>query len=297
MRIKEEFATDRLSGVIEYKPKYFIASEGSSSEPMYFEGLNKSILSENVSIINILRDYATISNSHPTFITNMLKEFILNVTTYEITVGEIKNKILNCIHDNDMNIDSDKIFNELDNIYKHNDKYRIKKSDLSNLFLKLFKGNIYEDLVENFSLYFEAQNTTYSPEKDSLNMVVDRDKQNFKEEQYDKVLEFCEKYNVNLYVSNPTFEFWLLLHFEEVVKEDNTAMYENKPVNRSRRYLEKRLHDICGYKKSKLNFKIFEANIGDAIKREKLFTEDVKLLKDNLGSNVGILIGQMLDKK
>lgn len=43
MRIKEQFAKERISGQNEYRPKFFIASEGSTSEPKYFEGLNQSI--------------------------------------------------------------------------------------------------------------------------------------------------------------------------------------------------------------------------------------------------------------
>ena len=50
MRIKAPFATDRISNNILYKPKFFLASEGSKSEPKYFEGLNQSIISENVTI-------------------------------------------------------------------------------------------------------------------------------------------------------------------------------------------------------------------------------------------------------
>lgn len=74
-------------------------------------------------------------------------------------------------------------------------------------------------------------------------------------------------------------------------------MLENKYVSKSRRYLEKRLHDICKYKKSQLNFNDFEPYIQDAIKREKKYTEDVDLLKDELGSNVGILIEDMINNK
>ena len=50
-------------------------------------------------------------------------------------------------------------------------------------------------------------------------MVVDRDKDSFTEEQYDKVVEFCKKNNVSLYVSNPSFELWLYMHFDEFDSE------------------------------------------------------------------------------
>ena len=78
MRFKQNFAQDRESEIIDCKPKYFIASEGSDTEPRYFEKLNKSVISENVTIINILRDYINRYKSHPTQIATLLEEFIKN---------------------------------------------------------------------------------------------------------------------------------------------------------------------------------------------------------------------------
>ena len=101
------------------------------------------------------------------------------------------------------------------------DNYRIPYKDLDSVFMNLFKNEAYEDMAQNFEKYFEAQDVTYSSDVDSLNMVVDRDRDSFTEEQYDKVVEFCKKNNVNLYVSNPSFELWLYMHFDEIQKELN----------------------------------------------------------------------------
>lgn len=160
--------------------------------------------------------------------------------------------------------------------------------------MHLFKSEIYKDLAINFPLYFTTQNVTYFNITDQLNIVIDRDQQNFKDYQYDDVIKFCNDNNVNLYVSNPTFEFWLMLHFPEVDTEDKVKMFENRYINKSKRYLEKKLYEICKYRKSNLNFKDFEPYIYDAIKREKEYPEDLKNLKNNLGSNIGILINNML---
>lgn len=296
MRINEKFIAERKSEIKNYKPKYFIISEGSNSEPLYFDGLNNSVISQNIDIINILRDFATINNSHPNFIIKMVKEFIINVNFNEITVLELKNRIDNFIRENNYNIDINDIHNKLLSIYGK-DNYRIKNTKLESLFLKIFKKDVYKDLASNFPLYLKTQNVTYSNAIDKINIVIDRDEQNFKDFQYDEVVEFCKNNNVNLYVSNPTFEFWLMLHFPEVLSEDKTKMYENRYVSRSRRYLEKRLSEISKYKKSQLNFNDFEPYILDAIKREKMFKEDIVSLKNELGSNVGILVSEMLDKK
>ena len=46
MRIKEQFAKERISGERNYKSKFFIVSEGQITEPRYFEKLNQSVISE-----------------------------------------------------------------------------------------------------------------------------------------------------------------------------------------------------------------------------------------------------------
>lgn len=292
MRIKEPFAPERLSEEKNYKAKFFIASEGQTTEPRYFEKLNQSIISENVTIINILRDYAKLGNSNPTYLIVLLQDFLSNVDSC-VTVSELKHKISNWDHENPGKIILDIIYGELDNIYKSDD-YRIPYDDLEELFMRLFKSEIYKDLASNFSLYFMAQDVTYSPVTDSLNMVIDRDKDSFSEEQYDEVVEFCNKNNVNLYVSNPNFEFWLLLHFKEVEKENNQTLLNNPKVNKSRRYIEKRLHDICKYTKTKFSFEAFEENIQEAILREKNYEENVAKIKNCLGTNVGKLVEKII---
>lgn len=295
MRIKEPFAPERLSGKKLYKLKYFIVSEGQTTEPRYFERLNQSILSENVTIINILRDYANLGSSHPTALIKLLQEFLDNNDS-EVSVITLKNKIANWEHENPGKINLNAINEELDKIYKSNN-YKISYDSLEKLFMHLFKSTVYKDLATHFSLYFSAQNVTYSPITDTLNMVIDRDKNSFTEEQYDEVIKFCNENNVNLYVSNPNFEFWLLLHFKEIEDEDNQIMLENPKVNSSRRYLEKRLHDICGYRKTKFSFEPFEKNVYDAILREKNYEENVNKLKNELGTNVGKLVEQIIKFK
>ena len=294
MRFKQNFAQDRESEIIDCKPKYFIASEGSDTEPRYFEKLNKSVISENVTIINILRDYINRYKSHPTQIATLLEEFIKN-SGNELTVLELKNKIRNWDHENPGIIDMDKVELKLDTIYKKDD-YRIKNEVLESLFMNLFKGEVYEDMAKNFISYFEAQDVTYSPSVDTLNMVIDRDKDNFFEKQYDQVVKFCRENGVNLFVSNPNFEFWLFLHFPDVEKENRGKLLKNEKIGK-RRYIERRLNEIFKYNKNSFNFLPLEAGIIDAIKREKLFEEDIEKLKTNLGSNVGLLVEKIIESK
>lgn len=296
MRIKEPFAIERESEINDYRKKYFIASEGSATEPKYFAKLNESLIKENVTVINILRDYANQGHSNPTHVIKLLQTFIDN-SSNEVTVGELKNKLSNWNHENSCKIDLDSTFAKLNKLYK-DDNYKIPYDNLDFIFMYLFKNEAYEDMAKNFEKYFEAQDVTYSPDVDSLNMVVDRDKDSFTEEQYDKVVEFCKKYNVNLYVSNPNFELWLYMHFDEFDSENREDLIINRKMNNSgRRYIEKRLHDVCGYRKNSLDFKKFEFGIKNAIKREKNLVEDITKIKKELGTNVGLLVNKMIKEK
>lgn len=129
-------------------------------------------------------------------------------------------------------------------------------------------------------------------------MVIDRDKDSFTEAQYDKVIDFCQKNNINLYVSNPNFELWLYMHFASFDKENKQDLIENRKISKNgRRYIEKRLHDECEYRKNSFDFKVFEPKIKEAIKREKTLTENINEIKNELGTNVGILVDKMMKEK
>ncbi|MEA3422876.1 MAG: RloB domain-containing protein [Bacillota bacterium] len=62
--------------------------------------------------------------------------------------------------------------------------------------------------------------------------MVDRDKGSFvnhpNNNQYAYVVEKCRENGIDFYLTNPCFEFWLLLHFDEVHQLDKTSLLEKK---------------------------------------------------------------------
>ena len=145
--------------------------------------------------------------------------------------------------------------------------------------------------------YLLCQNCTFSPITDKICLVVDRDNKSFSKEQYNEVTTFCRKNNVDFYVSNPCFEFWLYLHFRDVEKENPTDLLKNKYVTSDKRYIEKKLNELCGYTKTKINFALLESNIKKAIKREKNYEENIIGLENKLGTNVGKLVDEIINIK
>lgn len=150
-------------------------------------------------------------------------------------------------------------------------------------------SNFNDDINNNKFLYYR--------EIDKVCFIVDRDPQNFSEKQYIEFLKKCEEYNYNVFVSNPTFELFLLMHDDRILDFDKKEMLENRKVSNSKRFLEIKLSELFGCNKKNLNFEKFKNNITKAINNEKSFEEDLNNLKNNLGSNVGTLLDEMIDKK
>lgn len=150
--------------------------------------------------------------------------------------------------------------------------------------------------IENFNKSLENDNFTYSKDIDKVCFVVDRDKQNFNPEQYDKFLEECTKYGYYAYISNPTFELFLLMHSNKIFEFEEKELLENKKVNKNKRFLEIQLSNIFSCNKKNIDFNKFKNRIKTAIENEKEFCEDINGLKYKLGSNIGILLNEMIEK-
>ncbi len=98
-------------------------------------------------------------------------------------------------------------------------------------------------------LYAEAKNVinesdNYFPDNgDQLCLIVDRDKHSFSDSQYDELLEHEREGELKLYVSNPCFEFWLLLHFSDCKHLDQNMLIENAKGDNKRTLTENLLRD------------------------------------------------------
>lgn len=150
--------------------------------------------------------------------------------------------------------------------------------------------NIYEEArkaVKEYDNFFTG---------DELCIVVDRDRKSFKEEQYQKLCEANKQKEIRFCISNPCFEFWLLLHLCDCSEYDKSKLIANKRTGRRtqvEKYLKGKL--LGTYNKTRIQFeKNFLNKIYSAIENAKLYETDIIKLKDNLGTNIGLLIEEML---
>lgn len=137
----------------------------------------------------------------------------------------------------------------------------------------------------------------YDSSIDEIWVIFDRDPQTFFEEQYQYVYKKCEKYGINIGFTNPTFEFWLLLHLPDINQYTEDVLLANEKVGkkRSKRFVEKQLSSRLknGYNKNEIQFKRFLPAINLAMEQEKLFKQNVPDILNDVGSNIGVLISRM----
>lgn len=306
MRIPKKFG-ERTEPERTIARKYYLVYEGTQTEVQYFNGIlnNKEKLNINLllEIIPILRSYNEEQWSNPKKILDCIIGYIESIGTKDYTVDSFSDKVIDWLVE-ERYITEKTVYNKETIKPKLVALLGLDKEieDLSEATTKVANFLTSEldikNAVDEIEKYIKCQNITYDPEYDKLCLITDRDKQSFKEDQYDYVLETCKQKGYCFYVTNPCFEFWILLHYNEVFNYNRNDLLENKKesVKAKKRFIEKQLSILMGgYNKDKLNFEKLVGKVDTAITNEKQFCEDSVGLKTNLGSNVGLLLSEMME--
>ena len=314
MRERKNFAErTRISKEDRTRKKYFLVCEGNRTEGIYFNTINelkdKIGINPLIEIISIERTYTEEGWSNPKKILEQLLKDLEEIENGKISYKTLVDKIIEIIMEDEKisskilkEISSEKMIENikndiesLDNIVENveEDCEFLLNMIIKKLFLTIEEiPNILEAVLRNI----ENKQITYSEDIDKMCLIVDRDKKSFKEEQYNYVKEECKKKNFKLYVTNPCFEFWLLLHFDEVHLINKEELLENKRASSKVRFVESELKKYFPYNKNKYNAELLIEKIDLAIENEKKFCEDIEELKDKLGSNIGLLIQELKEK-
>jgi hypothetical protein len=314
MREKKNFAErTRISNEDRTRKKYFLVFEGNRTEEIYFNAINelkdKIGINPLIEIISIERTYTEEGWSNPKKILEQLLKDLEEIENGRISYKTLVDKIIEIIMENEKffskiskEISSKEIIEDIKNEIESLDDIVENIEEDCEIFLdiiikKLFFTieeipNILETILKNI----KNEQITYSEDIDKMCLIVDRDKKSFKEEQYNYVKEECKKKNFKLYVTNPCFEFWLLLHFDEVHLINKEKLLENKRASLKVRFVESELKKYFPYNKNKYNAELLIEKIDLAIENEKKFCENIEELKDKLGSNIGLLIKELKEK-
>lgn len=292
--------------------KYFLIYEGSETEAIYFDAV--SSLREDIDInplieiIPIIRSYSEDGWSNPKKIMDRIIENLEETRTNHISYETLLNRMMDYFYEMKVittskvqarsiwktmcRVCEEKCLKKLDTFVED-----IEKS--CNLILKVLQEEY--DLpcvIEDISNIIKEGGFTYEEGFDRICFIIDRDRESFvsspKNNQYQYVIDKCKETGFGLYVTNPCFEFWLLLHFDGVFELDREKLLKNPKVTAKRRYVEQELRRLWpGYKKSSYRAEELVRDIDNAIEHEKGFCEDIVELENSVGSNIGRLIIDM----
>lgn len=137
---------------------------------------------------------------------------------------------------------------------------------------------------------------------DELWIVIDRDQ--WKEKMLSDVAQYCSQNdNLRLALSNPCFELWLLLHFEDVASyedEMKKKLFQNKKNSKSGEpWLKRRMRELMGsYSESDYDAPSLLPRIGTAINRaEQLDLNKADRWPQTIGTRVYLLAKSIMEDK
>ena len=292
--------------------KYFLVYEGSNTEVLYFDTVNAMRedigINPLIELVPIIRSYSEEGWSNPKKILDRIIENLEESRTNSMSYETLLNRIMDYFYESKVittsKIQARSIWKTMckicaENLHKTLDS---DVEDIGHAYSVILEklGKEYEliHVVSDISNIIREGGLTYAEGFDKICLIVDRDKDSFvstsENDQYGYVVDTCKEKKFGLYITNPCFEFWLLLHFDEVFELDQDKLLENPKVTAKRRYVEQELRRMCpGYGKSTYKAEEIVKRIDKAIENEKEFCEDVEKLKNKVGSNLGILIKEM----
>lgn len=136
----------------------------------------------------------------------------------------------------------------------------------------------------------EAKNEFNFNKGDELWMIIDTDKW----KNIHDIIKACNNMdNMFVAVSNPCFEFWLLLHVKDIEEYDDEELKQilqnSKQGNRN--YVDIKIVEVIGsYNKKNLKADDFLPSIDDAVVRAKKLDQNQEEYPTSLGSHIYKLI-------
>ena len=293
----------------EVNRKCFFCCEGQETEPIYFAKLKELKIEIGISP---LIDFIQIEKPRGEDWSNpkkMLDALCLDLSK-EITYNTLINAMIDCLYTSDYLVkhrDKIKEFSDLLVSFMH-EELNVAETDIVKDvnhttkavydFFNQQRPRICNIIMSNVTDILNNYEITFDKEIDYLCLVVDRDPESFTEFQFDDVLKTCKQNNFEFLISNPNFELWLLLHFDDIHDLDNEKLLKNEKINpgskSSIRFIPNELRKCLGtYKKSRYDVTLLIKNIDKAIKNEKNYCESLPELKNELGSNIGVFIEKL----
>lgn len=266
---------------IEPKKALFLSVEGDETERNYFEHLQSYIeTSEYNSIIHIevLRHRRGDGYSSPEYVIALLNEYM------DLRDGDLIPEQL------------PKTFTDLypPDFVK---RYMLEPNSFSNA-----ERNRMNDELLKLGIDIEYRRYLRlcgGNEHDCFAVVLDRDCGCHSRELMEDCIRLCKEKGYGCYITNPCFEFWLLLHLCNVRIEYAAVLdklLENEKMTTNHTYVSQEVSERAHHGK-RINAKIFKEKylkqIPQAIKQSKDFAVKSEEILDHLGSNLSELFSSI----
>ena len=312
MRERKRFAERaKVLASDEVRQKYFFVFLGKNTELIYFDAVTELRedlrLNPLIELVPIVRSYNEEGWSNPKKMVDRIIQNLEERDSGTVSYETILNWIMDYLQSEKI-IANNRILAKY--IWKTLEWICHEKLDVlldmstediqpvcERIICLLEKETDLNNLMEDVSAIISYGNLTYAEGLDKICFIVDRDRKSFTTIQYEYVMEQCRTRNFGLYLTNPCFEFWLLMHFEDIGELDEKLLLENPLVTSKRRYTEQELRNrLPGYEKARYDALRLVKNVDNAIKNENKYCEDLRKLENAVGSNIGLLICEMRKK-
>lgn len=258
------------SGLQEPLTVFFLSVEGNDTEVEYFDGVKAYRGELGISAlidIEVLKRRKKDTNSDPIHVIELLEEYIaLRGTDESDIINELTTEF------------TTKYSKEFIEKYVNNPKTILKRDRI------IFANEL--NLL-GFDIEYRKYLMKYNNDRDKFCIVIDRDNHsNIKE-----CMQHCNEKKYKVFITNPCFEFWLLLHLTDV---KNMYSYDdllrNEKKSNKHSFISNEVSKITGHAKKNICFnKNYLKNIDLAIRRSNEFETNVNKLEDKVGTNLGEL--------
>ena len=258
---------------------YFISVEGVATEVEYLQGLSdyRTELGINALVnIEVLRRKTKDGYSAPEQVIELLEEYL--------SLREAGNNIFSDIPDeikNNFSPDFIQLYIETPGSISPKERNRFE--------LALRKTG--------YDLAYRKYLSKYTSNLDEFCILIDRDAGSHSSEDMNFILQYCKEKKYRCFITNPCFEFWLLLHFSDVYEEYSDQLdliRENKKVSNAHTFVSNELSVKAHHGKKGIAFKEkYLPHIEEAIIRASKFASDNEALITDIGCNIWILIKEM----
>lgn len=265
---------------IEPQKIFFLSVEGNTTEKEYFEGVSahRTHLGINAKVdVEVLKRSSKDTRSAPSQVIELLEEYLrLRENGSESLVKDIPVEFVN----------------------KYGIEFIQDFLDGKDVISKRSRNAFVTDLMKiGYDINYRKYLQNYRSDLDEFGILIDRDVQTHSEINMLDCIQYCKEKNYACYITNPCFEFWLLLHLSDVKLEYADKMdmiIENKKVSDAHTFVSKEVSKKAHHTKSGINFqKNYMPFIDLAIARAKEFAFDEIELIDEVGCNVWKLLEKM----